>query len=82
MEDTEASAASLSAPKQELIRVPKAEFISDVGAFLEGMAAPCTHTIPTFAMYFRSQAHTGCMAARTASLASIHPVLGCRSHSR
>lgn len=36
MADTDESASSLPASKEELIRVPKAEFIRDVGAFLEG----------------------------------------------
>ena len=36
MADTDESASSLPAAKEELIRVPKAEFISDVGTFLEG----------------------------------------------
>ncbi|CAL5219403.1 g1228 [Coccomyxa viridis] len=39
MTDADEAASSLPAAKEELIRVPKAEFISDVGAFLEGRTA-------------------------------------------
>ena len=78
MTDADEAASSLPAAKEELIRVPKAEFISDVGAFLEGkkLLPPdsCINVFIMWMAYYREH-HAGSLAWWACSMVPRWPWL-------